>query len=284
MPVDQQLVRRVWQHLRARDTRPRPQLPAGRGELKVVDALADPDGGAYAELWIYDEIGMWGIPATDVVARLLMIGAPTIHVHINSPGGDFFDGLAIYNALMDHPATIAVTVDALAASAASFIAMAGDTITMNRGSQMMIHDASGLTLGNEADHLEMASVLGRVSDEMAAIYAARGGGDQAGWRALMRAETWYSAGEAVSAGLADTTALAAAEQQAEAEVAARFDLNLTSFMYAGRAHAPTPGLGVSPPAGPAPIPPIPPIPAGSGPLDPFAQLAATLGGLAKEAV
>lgn len=288
MPADPLLVRRVWQHLRARDTRPRPALPAGRGELRVTDGVQARDedgGGTYAELWIYDEIGYYGITATYVVQELLQIGSPTIRVHINSPGGDAFDSFAIYNALIDHPAQIQVTVDALAASGASIVAMAGDQVTMKRASQMMIHDASGITIGNEADHLDTADLLGRVSDELAGIYAARAGGEPAGWRALMRAETWYSAGEAVSAGLADSTAIAPAKDD-DRELAARFDLALTSFLYAGRAQAPAPRhpecAGV--PAGQPPPGASPPSAPAEALTDPFAQLAATLGGLTKEAV
>ena len=232
--VPAEVMARVWAHLRARDARPRPTLPEGRGRLRIVNQDDS------ADLYLYDEIGFWGIPATMVVEQLLDITSPAVTVHINSPGGDVFDGIAIYNALRDHHATVTVRVDALAASAASLIAMAGDEIHMNRGSQMMIHDASGVAMGNAATMREMMNLLDRVSDTIAGIYAVRAGGDVGGWRELMRAETWYSANEAVSAGLADDLDKTVPDEDA-APVAARFDLALTSFLYAGRGQAPTPG-------------------------------------------
>src|SRR5690606_17127720 len=89
------------------------------------------------------------------------------------------------------------------ASIASVIAMAGDRVVMGRGAQMMIHDALGVTVGNAADHREMAELLDKTSDDIAGFYAEKAGGPLSTWRELMRAETWFSAEEAVEAGLAD---------------------------------------------------------------------------------
>jgi ATP-dependent protease ClpP protease subunit len=192
-----------------------------------------------AEIWIYDEIGYWGVTAADFVAALAMVDATDITVHINSPGGDVFDGIAIYTALQNHPATITVKIDGLAASAASFIAQAGDTITMARQAQMMIHDASGLCLGNAADMQAMADMLERISESIASIYHDRAGGGVKTWRKAMLAETWYSAEEAVTARLADDVAPLPAKEQDDALAAvARWDL--TVFSYAGRDKAPGP--------------------------------------------
>jgi len=152
---------------------------------------------------LYDVIGDWGVSAAEFVRDLRDITAPTIELHINSPGGLFYDGLTIFNGLRDHPARVEAIVDGLAASAASFILQAAEHRTMNRHSQLMIHDALMLTLGNEVDHLESATQLARVSDNIAAIYAGRAGGAVADWRAAMRAETWYSAVSAAEVGLAD---------------------------------------------------------------------------------
>jgi len=229
--VDPALMADVWRHLRNRGNLPRPALPEGRGQIRVENASSDT-----AEMYIYDEIGMWGVWAEDVIRELLAINARNILLHLNTPGGDVFDGVAIYNALRDHPANVTVSVDALAASAGSFIAMAGDTVRMNRASQLMIHDASGLCIGNAADMGTMGALLDRVSDTIAGIYADRAGGDTAEWRDLMRAETWYSAAEAVEAKLADEMA----GKDEDEKPTASFDLKLTSFMYAGRAQAPAP--------------------------------------------
>jgi ATP-dependent protease ClpP protease subunit len=94
-------------------------------------------------------------------------------------------------------------VDGVAASAASFIAMAGDSIKMAPQSMMMIHDAAGLVIGNADDMREMAALLEKTSDNIAAVYAQRAKGTQEDWRAAMKAETWYTDQEAVDAGLAD---------------------------------------------------------------------------------
>lgn len=159
---------------------------------------------------IYEEIGGWGVQASDFVAQLRDVASPEIDLHINSPGGSVFDGVAIYNALSQHPATVHGYVDGLAASAASFIAQACDTITMNPGSMMMVHDAIGMTWGNALDHTTMAGLLAQVSDSIADLYAARAGGDAATWRAVMENNggegRWYTAREAVAAGLADKVA------------------------------------------------------------------------------
>lgn len=153
-------------------------------------------------IYLYDEISYWGVTAADMVGALA--GAGDVQLHIHSPGGDVFEGIAILNVLRAHPGDVHVTVDGLAASAASFVAMAGKTIAMAQNSQMMIHDALMLTIGNQADHLVSAEMLGQASANIASIYAERAGGTIADWRAAMLAETRYTADGAVAAGLADS--------------------------------------------------------------------------------
>lgn len=204
--------------------------PAAREWYRIEAA----EGSSTATVHIYDEIGLWGTSARDFAAELRAIDATAIELHLNSPGGDAFDGLAIYNSLRDHPATVTVVVDGLAASAASVIAMAGDVVKMNVGAQMMIHEASGVVIGNAGDMADFATVLDKASDSLAATYVAKAGGTLAEWREVMRAETWYTAAEAVEAGLADE-AVTGAEPAAEAA----FD-RLRVFAYAGRSAAPPP--------------------------------------------
>lgn len=156
-----------------------------------------------AEVAIYDEIGFWGVTASDFVRDIQGVTAKSLTLHINSPGGDVFDGIAILNALRQHPATVNVVVDGLAASAASFIAMAGDTVAMAPNAMLMIHEASGLVIGNAQDMRELADLLDKTSSNIASVYAQRAGGDPETWRTAMRAETWYSDQEAVDAHLAD---------------------------------------------------------------------------------
>jgi ATP-dependent protease ClpP protease subunit len=170
---------------------------------------------------IYEEIGGWGANAADFVAQLRGVDTPEIELHVNSPGGSVFDGVAIYNSLVQHPATVTAYVDGLAASAASFIVQAADEIVMNPGSMMMVHDAIGMTWGNASDHTLMAGLLAQVSDSIADLYAARAGGTAAQWRAVMEQNAgegqWYTADQAVTAGLADRVA---GQPEGDAEPAA----------------------------------------------------------------
>lgn len=190
------------------------------------------------EVYIYDEIGYYGISSSDFVRDMQGIKTSTIELHLNTPGGDVFDGIAIYNAIKDHPATVNVSVDGIAASAGSFIAMAGDKIMMNRNSEMMIHDAQGLAVGNSTDMRSLADLLDKTSDNIASIYADRAGGTVASWRKAMKNETWYSADEAVKAGLADS--VAGGTNKAENS----WDLSI--FNFAGRSSAPAPVIDQAP--------------------------------------
>lgn len=188
-----------------------------------------------AEVMIYGEIG-WEVTASQFVKDLAMLEADHINVHVNSPGGDVFDGVAIYNSLRQHSAKVTVYVDSLAASAASFIAQAGDEVIMLRNAEMMIHDASAFAWGNEETMLQTAGILGRVSNNIADIYAQRAGGTVEEWRAIMQAEMWYSAQEAIDAGLADK--LLDHDDEDAAEAKNSWDLRV--FNYAGRKDAPSP--------------------------------------------
>lgn len=200
---------KLFNKIRTKD----PQLAA---KLSALDLgwyrIKNSADGEVSDIYIYDEImpnwmvEWWGsgVSAEGLIAALNEITASNINVRINSPGGDVFEAIAIYNTLVSHQATINVYVDALAASAASIIAMAGDKITMMVGSQMMIHDAMGVEMGNAADMRAMADFLDQQSDNIASIYANKAGGEIADWRALMLAETWAFAEEAVEMGLADS--------------------------------------------------------------------------------
>lgn len=205
--------------------------------LKVRDA-AD---GEPAAVDIFGEIGWswWGdgVEANEFAQQLAAITADTITVRVNSPGGDVFDGIAITNLLRAHPATVNVVVMGLAASAASVISMAGDSISMMPNSEMMIHDASGFCIGNAADMAEMVTLLDHVSNNIASAYAARAGGTTADWRDVMRGEQWYTADEAVAAGLADRVGNA---PTAAASTATDRAWNLSFFAYQGRDSAPAP--------------------------------------------
>lgn len=221
----------------------------GRDWFRIVNHAADANVAADTTVvYIYDEIGYWGTDASTFVQELQAIDTPKIEVHINSPGGAVFDGLAIYTALKAHSAEITTVVDALAASAASFIAQAGDVRKMTRNATMMIHEARGVTYGHAEDHRSMAEVLDRLSNSVADIYNAQAGGTLDDWRQAMRDESWYNAQEAVGAGLADEI-LDYSNPDAE-EATNKWDLGV--FNFKGREAAPTPAM---PPASTTPAAP-----------------------------
>ena len=161
-----------------------------------------------AEIWLYDQVGkdMWGegIGAKDFRAQLNGLGkVSTINLRINSPGGDVFDGFAIYNALAQHPARIVVDVDGLAASIASVIAMAGDEIRMASNSMMMIHDPQGVAVGNASEMMRTAALLDQIKGQLVDTYK-RTGMTATRLAALMQDETWMTASEAMAAGFCDS--------------------------------------------------------------------------------
>lgn len=193
------------------------------------------------KIYIYDEIGFWGTEASVFVDVLNGIDAKKLELHINSPGGEVFDGLAIYNAVKQHKAHVTVYIDGLAASAASYIAQAGDEVVMARNAQMMIHDASAYAYGNQADHLSIAEQLGVISDNIADIYAFRAGKrgfdtTKQEYRDLMSAEVWFTGKEAVEAGLADSVT----DSDDEAADVAKNTWDLSFYNFAGREQAESP--------------------------------------------
>lgn len=160
--------------------------------------------GQPTQVSIYDEIGFFGVAAGEFMAELTGINGD-IELHINSPGGDVHDGLAIYNQLKQRKGTVHVIVDGLAASAASFIAMAASPgkLEMAPHSQMMIHNGFSMAIGDAADLRKTADLLDMVTGEIAAIYSERSGKSADYWLGKMSAETWFTDKQAVSEGLAD---------------------------------------------------------------------------------
>lgn len=187
------------------------------------------------EILMYGTVG-WEITAAETIAKLAdMTGDVT--VRINSYGGDSFEGVAVKNALRAHAGHVTAVVDGVAASAASVIAVCGaDRVVMRPGAELMIHDAWTFTDGNAADLTKVAADLERTSQAMAEMYAEKAGGDAERWRDMMRAETWFSAQEAVDAGLADAVEDGrTAERPVLAKTGPR-------FAYAGREGAPKPKI------------------------------------------
>ncbi len=169
-------------------------------QVTIVNAAETP------EILLFDIIGPpdWGfIGARDVAQALKDIGrVDELTVRINSPGGSVYEGMAIYNLLKNHQANIAVEIDGIAASIASVIAQAGDTIRIAENALMMIHEASVIVWGTSGDLRKEADVLDTIDGQIADVYAARSGRDVAEFVDLMAAETWFTGSEAVEAGLA----------------------------------------------------------------------------------
>lgn len=163
-----------------------------------------------ATISIYDVIGQdfWtgeGVTAKRVSAALRSIGQVPVTVNLNSPGGDMFEGLAIYNLLREHQAEVTIKVMGLAASAASIIAMAGDRIEMGLGTFLMVHNSWGMVIGNQQDMRDAAETFAEFDAAMADIYAARTGLSSAEIADLMAEETWLRPAIAIEKGFADAT-------------------------------------------------------------------------------
>ena len=161
-----------------------------------------------AVLQIFDQIGEdWfggsGISAKAFSDALQSVGPGPLVVEINSPGGNVWDGLTIYNMLRGRQAPVTTRVVGIAASIASIIALAGDTIEMAEASLFMIHDPSGMVAGTSEDMRKMANALDQHAEILAGIYVKRTGKTSAQIRAAMSAETWFTAQEAIQFGLAD---------------------------------------------------------------------------------
>lgn len=210
MTVDVARLKALAGQVRERQSTP---PTAGRRPWRIVNA-AD---GAEATVYVYDDIGQdWygeGVSARDFADELDAITAPVINIRFNSQGGQVFEGVAMYEAIKRHPSNTVAYVDSLAASAASFIAMACDTVVMGKASRMMIHDAGigGIYIQGNATQVreavqqvqDFADLLDSLSDTIAEIYADKAGGTVQEWRSEMVSDRWYNAQEAVAAGLAD---------------------------------------------------------------------------------
>ncbi|KAE9819019.1 ClpP-like prohead protease/major capsid protein fusion protein [Escherichia coli] len=160
--------------------------------------------GSDADIYIYDEIGFWGVTARQFVSDLNALGNINhINLHINSPGGDVFEGIAIFNALKNHGASITVYVDGVAASMASVIAMAGDPIIMPENAFMMIHKPWGVSGGDANDMRDYADLLDKVEGVLLPAYAQKTGKTTDEIAAMLADETWMSGAECLAHGFAD---------------------------------------------------------------------------------
>lgn len=193
-----------------------------------IDAKAGDD----AEIFIYDVIGWPFIEASQFVKDLSGVKAKAITVRINSPGGDVFDGTAIFNALKNHPARIVTRIEGLAASMASVIALAGDELQAHPNTMLMIHCAQALTIGNQYVHDEVKELLAKIDGNILDVYYEKSKVGKRELKEMMEKETWFTAKEARERGFIDTIV------DGNAQAKAKFDLS----MYA---HAPDALLGAA---------------------------------------
>ncbi len=198
--------------------RPGPiRTPSARGRTSVaqpkafsrwnpgVRAAVQPGDGV---ITCYDVIGedLWGdggVTVNRIDAALRKIGNNAVEVHINSPGGDVFEGIAIANRLQQHPAKVTVKVMGLAASAASVVAMAGDEVQIAPSAFIMIHNCWVMASGDRNDMAETAAFLAPFDAALADVYAARSGLPKDEIATMLDAETWMNGSQAVAKGFAD---------------------------------------------------------------------------------
>jgi ATP-dependent Clp protease protease subunit len=182
--------------------------------------------GDEALVYLYDVIDpWWGVSAKTFAEALNAITAPTIHLHINSPGGDVFEARAMAAAIKSHKSTIVSHIDGLAASAATYVAIAAKEVEMAEGSFFMIHKAWAIGVGNADDMRQLASVLDKVDESIVADYMKKTGKTKDELIAAMSAETWYSAQEAKDVGFADRIA-------GQADDSAKAKWNLAAYAKA----------------------------------------------------
>lgn len=189
----------------------RAEVKDGEATVYVYDVIVAADSDA--DWW-------GGVSAESFVKELRDIDAKTIHLRINSPGGDVFGARAMEAAIREHPANIVAHIDGYAASAASYIAVACDEVEISQGGMIMIHNAWSCMCGNADDMRYMAGLLDKIDGTLVKTYAAETGCDPKRIKEWMADETWFNADEAVENGFADRVAEAAPKASASWNLAA----------------------------------------------------------------
>lgn len=238
----------------------RDKLPSIRLEAKPPGVTFKPPASAIArfdgsiksaakadgEIEILGEIGET-INSKMVKDQLKAIGKGPVLVTINSPGGDAFEGVSIYNLLREHAGKVTVQVLGLAASAASIIAMAGDSVRMGEGAFLMIHRASGIVVGTQTDMREFADILQAVDESVSGLYAARTGKPKAEILAMMEKETYLNASDALKSGFADATLADDKKKSRPMNSAVPVSLPAALLAAPGQQHRPVVRLSTTPP-------------------------------------
>lgn len=177
------------------------QANASRPRSYAIEAKDDDE----ATVYLYDAIGGWfGVEAKTFIKDLQAVKAKTIHLRINSPGGDVFEARAMATAIRQHGSKVVAHIDGLAASAATYVAIAADEVRIAKGAFFMVHHAWTLAMGNAAELRDTAGLLDKIDDTIAADYEERTGKDRAQIVEWMDAETWFTAEEALEHGFVDS--------------------------------------------------------------------------------
>lgn len=220
-----------------------------KGRFEILKAAGEAEDSA--TIYLYDAIvdsdedAYWygGVSAESVVKALHQLKAQTVHLHVNSPGGSVFGGRAIEQAIRTYKGEVIAHVDGLAASAASFLIMAAKQVRMAPGSFLMIHNSWTFALGNAADLRKTADLLDQIDGSLVQTYATRTGLGDDDIAAMMAAETWIGADDAVKQKFAD------AIDAEEADAKASIDWDLSCYAKAPRI-TPKPPKASAPPTGP----------------------------------
>lgn len=187
-----------------------PTRPAARSSFRVAAEETE------ATIYLYDEIGPWGVTADEFAKGLAEVTASTIHLRVNSPGGDVFDARAMVTALRSHHAKVIAHIDGVAASAASFLALACDEVEISDGAMIMIHRPWGWAAGDADELRSTATVLDQIESSMVDDYERKTGQPREQIAAWLAAETWFTAQEAVEYGFADRIAGASEGEEDDA--------------------------------------------------------------------
>lgn len=206
------------------------------------------------DLMLYGDIGAWGISANQFARDLKALGdVSQINLHVHSPGGDVFEGMAMYNLLKNHPARVEGTVDGLAASMGSVVLMAADVIRIPANAMIMVHKPWGIQGGDAEEMRRYADLLDKVEDSLVAAYTSKTGKTVDEVKALLAAETWMTGAEAVELGFADSL-VDALETFAKLNSQRMQDFNKMPETFKNLFD---PRGSVTPPANPAPVVPAP---------------------------
>lgn len=195
---------------------------ARRFEVVKAEAASEATIYLYDAIVATDEEAAWwgGVSAQSFVKEIRALEAEVIHLRINSPGGDVFAARAMEQALREHKARVITHVDGFAASAASYLALAGDEVEIAAGGFFMIHKAWTFAYGNADDLISTAELLTKIDDSLVATYATETGQEADQLREWMRAETWFNSDEAVQYGFADRVAASAVKDTAAWDLSA----------------------------------------------------------------